>query len=442
MVKGERERYEGVIGPCTDLKGITPTPKALMEHLKKQHSKDFRCVICWKWHKSRADLDGHTVEKLGFVRCEYCCKYFKTKKDLTDHQGSNCSLDEMSRPQLFSPAQEKAFKDMKNKSATHGNLVKKFRWIFGSLFPDHAEKDTIWPYYDFAIIKHKLPESCKIQDKELEQVAGGLRRDPMAPTSPSDPSEQHISPRPPTTADSSPVAARNPSVDFNIAMQGMMRSQHTFIPPQQTGDYFSPPGISAGVPAPPHPRMLGHNQRFSSFGSSLPPMTDDTQSIEPPPMAPTPQDRMMGIQHMSPVPQQAHNPGTDAQQFIPKYDINDFNNQASFSFPPTTAFNMSTSAINSPVTTTDFRVPAPPAIMNPSFAQEYDDSGQNLWDLGGYQKFTDGSSFEPTYPSTQDTMYWPDSTPPVPDTGGNDLMSHYHNLGEGSASHPAYSQGQ
>jgi hypothetical protein len=103
MCKAHPERYIGVVGPCTDLKGITPTPKALMwvavhfhtfvqvfghptnvrhrEHLKKQHSGDFRCMTCWKWFKSRAELDKHTLMKPNTMRCLKCCMHFTTLFD-------------------------------------------------------------------------------------------------------------------------------------------------------------------------------------------------------------------------------------------------------------------------------------------------------------------------------------------------------------------------
>jgi hypothetical protein len=148
MCKADPERYMGVVGPCTDLKGITPTAKALMEHLKKHHSRYFRCENCWKWHKSQEELDKHKNPRPNGNRCTKCCREFKTKADLDKHtsQRVSCEIDAMTKPELFTDEQELAFRGMKNRSSEHHSLNDKYQWCFKSLFPGLAQSiGEIWP---------------------------------------------------------------------------------------------------------------------------------------------------------------------------------------------------------------------------------------------------------------------------------------------------------
>jgi hypothetical protein len=148
MCKANPERYIGVISPCTDLKGITPTAKALMEHLKKQHSNFFRCKTCLKWHKNQTDLDKHLKGKDNIFRCRHCCREFKKTADLKRHEqvDAPCQLDRSSKPEVFDKDQEEAFGKMKNKSSELDDLEEKWRWCFSKLFPK-LEKDSMkyWP---------------------------------------------------------------------------------------------------------------------------------------------------------------------------------------------------------------------------------------------------------------------------------------------------------
>lgn len=319
MVKGDRARYEGVNGPCTDLKGITSTPKALMEHLKKQHSRDYRCMICWKWHKSQDDLDSHRSAKPGALKCINCCKPFKKREELAKHSQDDCKLDPLSRPELFSDAQEEAFKNMKNKSATHGTLETKFRWIFGQLFPNHPKKKTIWPFYDYAILTHKLP--FEMTEDQLPELAGGLRRDPAAVSPPSEPSDPLSSPNPPATTDNSPVLERHASVDFSTAVQPTMRSQNTFSHSQDFNIGFDTPAFQSQSTT----MMLGpgHGQRATSFDSTAPALTNDTHSVlEQPPLSPTPLNVVKVPQNLPPAKDELPTQPMWPPHFVSGFDIN------------------------------------------------------------------------------------------------------------------------
>ena len=195
MVKIDRDRYMAVHGPCTDLMGINPTLKALNEHLKKQHCRDFRCMTCWKWHKSPQDLNAHRVPKKGHSKCDDCCRVFKRKADFDRHcEEAACRVDEMDKPGLFTEEQEETFKKkMKNKGQGKGaDIDEKYAWVLSELFPDHEGRDRIWPYYDFAVFTHKVAADIDADNTpllddhdRLREIAGGLRRGRSPATSPS-----------------------------------------------------------------------------------------------------------------------------------------------------------------------------------------------------------------------------------------------------------------
>lgn len=466
MAKGNRQHYEGVIGPCTDLKGITPTPKALMEHLKKQHSRHFRCMACWKWHKSKVDLENHQASKPGGFKCEQCCKVCKNGEDLAKHHEEvDCTLDPSSVPQMFSPDQEEAFKNMKNKSAGHGNLETKFQWVFDALFPDHHDRKNIWPFYDFTCFTHKLP--MPITGEERVKWSGGIRRDQSAAMSPSDRDDEHSSPHlGADTADDSTVVAGNAYVDPNtspttIASQNtfrhsqgfedsyppfsfppntnsmMLESQNTFMQPQG----FQYDKLPNAVPA--HSGLttsgLGHAYRATSFDSTVPALTMSTRSVPDqsnPPTTPLNENRRPPN-----LPLMKEEPSTQPMlmpQVMTELDMN-----TSMSFPGHSFGNYSMSG--PPQTTDAYSHETGDATLNPQsepstqqtvpFNQHLLQRTPTMWDPLYYQKLAHAASFE----QDQNSFFHNSMTADLPgDSGFNHLNQ---NLEDGNA-YPPFNQPQ
>lgn len=147
MVKANPARYIAVVGPCTDLKGLSPQPKALMEHLEEQHSRRNRCLKCRRWYKSVEQLREHKLAWNTWKhQCDQCCKRFRLKKEMQKHIDENqCVRDESRHPQLLTPQQEKAFDRLRKKGVQRGSIETTFRWIFKNLWPKHPQKNSIWP---------------------------------------------------------------------------------------------------------------------------------------------------------------------------------------------------------------------------------------------------------------------------------------------------------
>jgi hypothetical protein len=268
MVKASPGRYEAVDAPCTVLKGIKATSKALMEHLKKHHSRANRCMTCWKWYKNSADLAQHQAEpQHSWQRCEDCCKTFTVEDKYQQHLAIDCALDQSTKPELFSPEQQVKFRAMNRQIGKQGTIEEKYRWAFGELFPNHEERDTIWPWYDFAVFKHKLPQPPSVGD--LEVFAGGLRLPESSDDSPSDESISPVSETPvealldvsagPATI-AYPEMGRqmHPAPGYNIDLHGghMRRSSapahmHFLGLPQQV-NYAYPPPTSSSIPSLPY----------------------------------------------------------------------------------------------------------------------------------------------------------------------------------------------
>jgi hypothetical protein len=181
FVKANPHRYEAVDAPCTRVLGIAPTMKHLMEHLKKNHSSEYRCMACLRLHKSQKDFMAHQDQEAPW-KCHDCCKTFGGGRDYEVHKmHDRCAIELERRPELFSAAQEEAFKKMSKRLVSGDGTEESYRMVFKSLFPSHPSRDTIWPFYDYLCFTHRLP--VELTPKQLNDVSGGMRRSPSPPSS-------------------------------------------------------------------------------------------------------------------------------------------------------------------------------------------------------------------------------------------------------------------
>ena len=396
MCKADPKRYKRVSGPCTNLDGINPRAKSLMEHLKKQHSRDFRCMLCWKWHKDQEELDKHQAGKPGFQHCATCCRDFKKKSDFVSHRdGKACKLNPMTRPELFSPEQEQVFQDMKHQSSKKGTIEQKFLWCFAELHPHHPEKDSILPWYDFAILKQELP--YELSREQLDMAAGGVRQTVADASSPSDqetPVDTSTSP-----TDTRRRLARAAASD-NVFIPSFERSQHdgnqihnqltapgpTFDDPDYNpmwNNASSLPSNTSQVAnyaqsqASSHPRVRTqlHAHRFSSFSSSAAPSLTRTGSQSTHANVPAPP--------YTPVQQSVFPPNPSVFMFgaVPA--------TTNIAFPP-----QSTAVYD-----------GQPQQMAPPIPPQLPATPQGIWDADEYDRHYNGG--DGSFHNVHDGSYWP-----------------------------------
>lgn len=219
---------------------------------------------------------------------------------------------------MFSPDQEEAFKNMKNKSAGHGNLETKFQWVFDALFPDHHDRLNIWPFYDFTCFTHKLP--MPVTGEERVKWSGGIRRDQSAAMSPSDRDDEHSSPHQGAdTADDLTIIAGHASMNPNTSPT-TIGSQNAFDHTHDSQDSYS----SFANPLRPGLNMLdtGHGYRAASFDSTVPALTMSTRSVPDQPIPPsTPLNETSVTSHVPSMKEQSTTQHMPASHYMPELNI-------------------------------------------------------------------------------------------------------------------------
>ena len=85
MAKMNRNRYTQGFGPCTNVRGIFPSAKAIKEHLQRRHSVAYRCKFCDQQHEDEGDLEQHRRAAADHQQCKDCCRIFGNRRQLDVH---------------------------------------------------------------------------------------------------------------------------------------------------------------------------------------------------------------------------------------------------------------------------------------------------------------------------------------------------------------------